>query len=254
MIRVVYLTLSLAITGFSYNTTGSKPIKVAIVDSGFDFDSEWKDAEKKGLKKPKLCKDGHKDFTKKGIKDNHGHGTHIAGLIAKYAENSSYCLVIVKQYSSKNTGEENLKTSIEAFEYLNTIDIDLINVSGGGPGFSYKEYAAIKNLLDKGVIIVAAAGNESEKIENHVLKVSKSILYIQRNSGKIITKKPTNMFYPAAYDPRIISVQSVDKFGHLMKSSNYGPAMLAEELGLNVLSYFLIISMVILVEPVNLPL
>ena len=52
-------------------------VRVAVIDTGIDSE----------LATPYLCKDGNKDFTGKGMKDVSGHGTNIAGIIAKKINN-----------------------------------------------------------------------------------------------------------------------------------------------------------------------
>jgi len=241
----LFLFFSLTLLTFANNKDLKKSknkhtIKIAVIDTGFDFKSIWKDAEEKGLKKPVTCKNGHKDFTGKGMQDVHGHGTHIAGLIAKYAGEANYCLIIIKYFDSFASGEVNLRNTIKSFEYLSTLDVDIINYSGGGLSFNREEYKAIKKLLDKGVLLVAAAGNEGMEIDHHVFRNrGGEIAYIERKTTEIYFVNiyaERKSFFPAAYDPRIISVKAVDKDGRKIKSSNYGAAISHAELGLNVLS------------------
>src|SRR5271165_1628236 len=64
-----------------------KTTVIAVIDTGFGAGEFWD-----GQEKTRLCKFGHKDFTggetssKFGTNDkvpvdNHGHGTHIAGIV-----------------------------------------------------------------------------------------------------------------------------------------------------------------------------
>jgi subtilisin family serine protease len=225
-----------------------KTIKVAVIDTGFDFSSTWKG--KKGVVKPKLCNYGHKDLTGTGYRtDNHGHGTHVAGLIAKYAGKANYCLVIIKYYDPKQTGRNNVKNTVKAFQHAINIGVDMINYSGGGSEFNYKEYVVVKKALDKGIVFVAAAGNDNQKIDYHISRLDikyarqngKILLYsfkpyyINRNTG-VVTDKTPLMYYPASYDPRIIAVKNIDRKGERVSSSNYGKAFIYQEVGDNVLS------------------
>jgi subtilisin family serine protease len=193
MNKLSKLSLSLLSILLAASISQAKTLTVVEVDTGFDFDSKWDDA---GMVKPKLCKQGHKDFTNTGIKDVHGHGTHIAGLIGKYAKDADYCIVIAKFYNEKND-KMNMKNSIEALQYAINIKADVINLSMGGESRSQDECNLVKKALDKGIIIVAAAGNE----------------------GKDLNK---TKYYPASCDERVIAVANIDfKQRKIASTSNY---------------------------------
>lgn len=184
--------------------TIGKQIKVAVIDTGFDFNSKWSI-------QPKLCATGHKDFTGTGLQDNHGHGTHIAGLIAKYAGEANYCLVIIKFFDPKEYKPDNVKHSTDAFNYAVDQEVDVINYSGGGTEYSEEEYNAVLKALNADITIVAAAGNERSDL----------------------TK---TTYYPALYDSRIEVVGAIDANADRIPASNYGPQVDAYEQGKNVLS------------------
>lgn len=170
----------------------AKQTKVMIVDTGYDFKSKWQSYDSPKLK---LCKSGHKDFTGTGIHDNNGHGTHIAGLIGKYADNSNYCVVIVKFFDEKSS--KNANTTIDSFKYAIEQNVDIINYSAGGKQFMYEECEIVKKALDKGIIIVAAAGN---------------------NGSDLNLKK----YYPAMCDPRVLKISNLDSSKRtIAETSNY---------------------------------
>ena len=142
------------------------------------------------------------------IQDTHGHGTHVSGIIAARGESpqSEGCQVIgvaaekaqimTLKYFDENGGD-NVENTIKAVEYALANGADIINYSGGGPGENLKEKAVISKVADKGVIFVAALGNEGEKI-----------------GGK--TK-----YYPASYElPNILFVQSQNEANEIIESSN----------------------------------
>lgn len=199
-----------------------EPIKVAVIDTGFDFDSTWGehlnkfDSDGYQLKKPKICKEGSKDFTGTDLKDRHGHGTHVAGIIAKFAEDSNYCLIILKFFDPKLGKTDNLRATSEAIKHAIDLKVDIINYSGGGLDKSTPECNLIKQALDIGITIVAAAGNEKSNIN----------------------KSP---YYPAMCDERVVVVQNTDDKGNIIESSNFtdkrkGSRELVGEKGLYVLS------------------
>lgn len=181
VITVVYLFASLA---------QADQIKIAVIDTGFN--------KAKYGDKVNLCDGMHKGFNgSKAFTDTHGHGTHIAGLIAKNA-GENYCLVIANYYNRVN-GKGNLLGTIKAFEFAIANNVDIINYSGGGIEPSDFEKAVVKKALDKGIIVVAAAGNNSSNLKYKT-------------------------YYPAMYDKRIVVVGNLTKKGRRSPSSNYsGP-------------------------------
>lgn len=190
---------------------GEKTKVVAVIDSGFTFSENTKNV--------RLCNFGHRDFssvkqfdkrfTREPVpmdSDKDLHGTNIAGLIQDFAGYANYCMVILKYYNPKATGQENLDASILAVKHATAIGADFINYSGGGQLSDEAENTAIKTYLDKGGRVIAAAGNESNNTD-------------------------LAPFYPAMSDPRIVSVGSTDMMGNKLPSSNYGPKITNWEVG-----------------------
>lgn len=182
-----------------------KPIKVAVVDTGLD------------LTDPRffehLCPNGHKDFTGLGLKDMDGHGTHVAGLIQKYAGDANYCMIIYKYYFDEQTGQVNLRNEILAFEAAAKAKVDLVNMSGGGPEFNEREYLFIAE--NPQITFVVSAGNENENLDI-----------------------PGYYYYPASYWlPNEIVVGSIQKDGSKAPLSNFSKKIVAKEVGTNVISY-----------------
>jgi subtilisin family serine protease len=217
-------------------TANADPIRVAVIDTGFDM--TW--AEKpndvrlkeplqgfaEGTVPPKICAGGLYDFvdgkgdgqvTEKDMADGHGHGTHIAGLIAKYAAGADYCLVIMKYYNPKGNDLLNLVNTVNALRTAVRLKVDVINYSGGGIAPSPEEREQVIAALDAGIIVVAAAGNEKDNIN-------------------------VRKYYPAAYDPRIVVVGSIGKWSEkFLPSSNWsdnkpGEIRVEKELGNDVFS------------------
>lgn len=178
--------------------------KIAVIDTGFDFSGKWSI-------QPKICATGHKDFTGYGIQDAHGHGTHIAGLIAKYAGDADYCLVIIKFFHNSLVKTDTVKASIDAINHAIDQNVDVLNLSMGGASFIAEEYNAVKRALDAHILIVAAAGNE----------------------GSDLSKQT---YYPALYDDRIVVVGAVDSNAERVPSSNYGSGVDVVEQGQAILS------------------
>lgn len=223
LITVVSLFTALACNAkIISQVDNNNPIIVAVIDTGFDFNSTWKeqlslyDRDGYRLRKPKTCKYGHTDFTGKGIKDNHGHGTHVAGVLAKFAEDVNYCLVILKYYDNEKENVDHMVPTLKALQKAIDLKVSIINYSGGGTGKSDVECNLIKRALDIGIVVVVAAGNENSNIN----------------------KKP---YYPAMCDSRVIAVSNTDDMGNIASNSNFtdkkrGSRELVSEKGLNVLS------------------
>ena len=141
------------------------------------------------------------------VQDTHGHGTHVSGIIAARGESSQSkgCQVIgvaagkaqIMTLKYFNEEGDNVRNTIRSVEYALANGADIINYSGGGPGENMQEKAVISKAADKGVIFIAALGNEGEKIE-----------------GK--TK-----YYPASYElANILFVQSQNEANEIIESSN----------------------------------
>ena len=205
---------------FLSHASYAKPITIAVIDTGFGY--------KERGHQVKLCKYGHKDFTiDKQLSfsydtqvpipiDIERHGTNIVGIIDDYLRNTNidYCLVIIKFYSRRQSGEQNILSTIRSMSYAINIGADYVNYSAGGPERNRFEEDAVKRFLDGGGKLVAAAGNEGLNLD------------LQENA-----------YYPAMYDPRIIVVGNLGIQGVRYSSSNYGSVVTKWEIGTNVTEY-----------------
>ncbi len=136
-----------------------KKARVAVIDSGLDItDTRFS---------PYLCPDESKDFTGTGLEDHMGHGSHISGLIIKYAKNANFCLIILK-YTNLITDspEQNTKNLNSLYYYLYQVNPDVVNFSGGGDTFLETEALAIRDLKDTKFFV--AAGNENKNIDKYL--------------------------------------------------------------------------------------
>lgn len=140
------------------------------------------------------------------LMDEHGHGTHIAGIIGSAPPNGlgangvapRVSLMILKYYDTRSDGFANLGNTIRAIHYAIRMGANIINYSGGGIIRNRLEEEALALAAEKGILVVAAAGNEG---------VNSDFFH----------------FYPADYDlPNILSVGAADRSGGLMAMSNYG--------------------------------
>lgn len=189
---------------------GSHDVIVAVIDTGVDAShgalapNMWRDPSVQD----KAVYGWNFVTNQPNPSDDHGHGTHVAGIIGAVAQPLAgvsgvahkVSIMAVKYYSEKNPGAVNLANTVKAINYAVEHGARIINYSGGGPEFSEEEYLAIRRAEEKGVLFVSAAGNEHQN-----------------------TDKVENYYYPSAYGlSNIVSVAATDVNNHLLPSSNWG--------------------------------
>jgi serine protease len=145
------------------------------------------------------------------------HGTHVAGTIAASAANeqggvgvAANVKIMPVRVLGKNGGfSSDIIAGVCFAAQMTNADngicensnqaekaADIINLSLGGEFFSNIEQAVYDAVTAKGIIVIAAAGNES-------------------------TDQP---FYPAAYD-KVISVSAINRNLEQARYSNFGPTI-----------------------------
>lgn len=105
-------------------------------------------------------------------KDNHGHGTHVAGTIGAVGNNATgatgVCwgvkLMAVKVLDA--TGSGTTASVVQGVNFAVTNGAKVINMSLGGEVFDGAYNSAITNAQTNGVLVVTAAGNETADNEN----------------------------------------------------------------------------------------
>lgn len=135
--------------------------------------------------------------------DDEGHGTHVAGTIAAAANSGGPVVGVawdVRIMGLKVLGPFGGTSSdvMQGFEYGVEQGCKVINASLGGGGRSQSMFEAIARAQQRGVLLVAAAGN----------------------SGL-----DTDIFanYPSNYDlDNVISVAAINRYGEIWAFSNYG--------------------------------
>ncbi|MGZ3772584.1 MAG: S8 family peptidase [Pseudobdellovibrionaceae bacterium] len=209
LILVVLFFLGISLSSFA--SSSEKDIVVAIIDTGVDInhplikDHLWSNPLEKNNGKDNdgngYAGDLHGwNFVSNNndVTDNHGHGTHIAGIILQKAQSSRVKFMILKYYDPLISNDDNLQSSVKAIYYAIQMKANIINYSGGGKSRSSNEEAAIREAQKRGILFVAAAGNEG------------------RNTDFV-------GFYPADYKlSNIISVAAMDSHKRILASSNYG--------------------------------
>ncbi|MTJ09381.1 S8 family peptidase [Anabaena sp. UHCC 0204] len=166
-------------------------ITVAVIDTGI--------TQVRDLHETKFVK-GY-DFVNdtEAAKDDNGHGTHVAGTVAQ-ATNNAYGVAGVAYEANlmplkvlNADGAGTVADIAEAIKFAADNGADVINMSLGGGGESQLMEDAIKYAYNKGVTIIAAAGNEDTN----------------------------GVSYPARYD-HVIGVAAFGPDGERASYSNYG--------------------------------
>ena len=183
--------------------TKKKEIVVAVIDTGIDPKHPFLKRNLHTISGKAGVKNYGRDFAK-GSKsktepfDDHGHGTHVSGIIKSVHPDVK--LLALKYYNRNASGQDNLNSTIEALRYAVENNVDIINYSGGGPEPALEELKILKEAERKGILIVAAAGNEESNID-----------------------VKANAYYPASYGLKnIITVTAHNKSLQMLRSSNWG--------------------------------
>lgn len=145
--------------------------------------------------------------------DEHGHGTHVTGIIAANQGNgigvsgvAPGCRILPVRVLGAD-GAGNTATVAEGIQWATDNGADIINLSLGGPEQSTALGEAVRYATERGVLVVAAAGN----------------------SG---TNRRT---FPAAF-PGVLSVAASDEADRQASFSNYGDWVRVAAPGANILS------------------
>ena len=198
-------------------STGSKGVVVAVIDTGIDWSQPdlyanlWFNPGE-GATADGVDNDhnGYVDDTigwNFGDDDNtpideHGHGSHVAGIIGAAGNNGAgttgvcWNISLMPLRVMDNNGNIYVSSEIKALEYAYNKQVKIINISMGNYTFSQSEKDAID--LNYQAVVVCAAGNDGGNNEN---------------------KK----HYPSSYaSPNIIAVAASDQADNLASFSNYG--------------------------------
>ncbi len=145
------------------NSYSANKIKVAILDSGIDYLDGINVVKRKNF----IDKYEGMDVL---YEDMSGHGTSIASVMAaKYSNDSSVKGINsnIQIYSGKILDEKNnapMNRVIEGIYWAIEEDVDIISISFGTKNNSKALELAIKEAYDKGILVIAAAGNEHSDI------------------------------------------------------------------------------------------
>jgi serine protease len=175
----------------AWDKTKGKGVTVAVIDTGV--------TKVRDLVETEFVK-GY-DFVndRENASDDNGHGTHVAGTIAQATNNSygvagiAYEARLMPLKVLSGYGGGTVADIAEAIKFAADNGADVINMSLGGGGESQLMKDAINYAHSKGVVIIAAAGNENQ------------------NSAS----------YPARY-PNVFAVSALGPDNEKAPYSNYG--------------------------------
>lgn len=187
-------------------TKGAKEVLLGIVDSGVD------------LLHPDIMtkmRSSGRDFVNNDFDatDDHGHGTHVAGIAAAATNNNEgiagvawNCEILPLKVIDKE-GSGLYSWVAEAIIWAADNKVDVINLSIGGDEPSQTLEQALRYAYEKNVVIIAAVGNDG---------------------GPVL--------YPAAYDNYCLAVAATDYNDTRPDWSNFGPEVDVAAPGVRVVS------------------
>lgn len=188
---------------------GSKS-KVLILDTGVDY------------KHPYFSSNGFtiKDFvddTNPSPMDTHGHGTHISSLFVGDNGISPMANIYIGKVTFNNKAKK--EALIKAIDFAIAHNIDIISMSLGSSHIDQDLSSKIDEAYHKGIIIVAAASNNSNEIgfpaaHSHVISVA-AINESFQSMNHYYDFKP-NIFAPGS---NIYGALPDNKYGKLSGSS-----------------------------------
>ncbi|MBD2017155.1 peptidase S8 [Microcoleus sp. FACHB-53] len=175
----------------AWDDTKGSGVTVAVIDTGISPVPDLKDT--KFVNGYDFVNDRAEAF------DDNGHGTHVAGTVAQSTNNNygvagiAYEATLMPLKVLSGGGGGTVADIAESIRFAADNGADVINMSLGGGGESQLMKEAIDYAHQKGVVIIAAAGNSND------------------NSAS----------YPARY-PHVIGVSALDSAGTKAPYSNFG--------------------------------
>lgn len=180
---------------YVWETTAAQGVRIGIVDTGIDYTH------------PELSSRyvGGYDFVNNDADpfDDHGHGTHVAGIVAADLNDATQVGVSpqVNIYSLKVLGTDGtgyISDIVEAIDWAIQENLNVLNFSLGTTYHSSTLERKLNQASQAGIFLVAAAGNT--------------------NGGSLL--------YPAAYDT-VVAVSATDAQDNFANFSSVGAELAA---------------------------
>ena len=134
----------------------NRTITVAVIDTGVDYNHSFL--------KPRMVSGYDYIDDDDDPMDEHYHGTHVAGTIVDCTPGLNIKIMPVRVLDEDGRGSS-LGVS-KGIEYAADHGADIINMSLGG-GHNSNMDEAVAYAISKNVIVVVAAGNETDDAKNH---------------------------------------------------------------------------------------
>ncbi|MCH5252635.1 MAG: S8 family peptidase, partial [Lachnospiraceae bacterium] len=140
-----------------------KRIKVAVLDSGLDYDEDIPFVERKDFLGEEELHPLFQDYT--------GHGTSVASLICANKNDDSITGIAanVDLYVARILDENNaapVSRVIEAVKWAMDKKVNIIHMSFGTKEYSQALYNVIQQAYNKNILIIASAGNDGTAAED----------------------------------------------------------------------------------------
>ncbi len=194
----------------SRTTTGN--VVVAVLDSGIKAEHE--------LFQGRLTQGFDFVHDDNDPRDDQGHGTHVAGIIADCTQGLNVSIMPIKilDIEPLTLGTQaTLAVALAGFQYAINQDVDVINLSLGASSSEYEPFCEeVDVAVSKGITVVIASGNEYRYI----------------GSSNYHPAHKTNAIVTAAID------SNLQNYHTGTSGSNYGPSVDVTAPGVDVKSAF----------------
>ncbi|MBU6998187.1 MAG: S8 family serine peptidase [Theionarchaea archaeon] len=198
----------------AWSTSTGAGVKVAIVDTGIDRDHPDLVANIKGGFNAIAPRGRYKDPS--DFDDDHGHGTHCAGIVAAVNNDIGVVGVApdawlygVKVLSKSGTGQTS--DCIEGIQWCADNGMDVISMSWGSSTYDQALNDACQAAWDAGCVLVSSAGNSG----------------VETPDG-----------YPSAYSS-VMAISATDSSDNIASWSNYGDEIELGAPGVSVYSTYM---------------
>lgn len=188
----------------AWDVTSGAGAVIAVVDTGVAYEDYGKTYKKAPDLAQTIFVPGY-DFVNNDAhpNDDNGHGTHVTGTLAQSTNNAlgvaglAYSASIMPVKVLSKTGSGTYSNVALGIRWAADNGAKVINMSLGGPADSQTLRDAVAYAYTKGVMIVAAAGNDGTAV----------------------------LSYPAAYNDYVIAVGATRYDKALSYYSNYGSGL-----------------------------
>lgn len=189
-------------------TKGSSAITVAVIDDGVQQDHP----ELKGkIVAPYNAVNGKTSYSPQL------HATHVAGIIAARINGKGTTGIApnvkIMPINVFNGDEATSESVVRAIKYAADHHADIINMSIGSPGTNHALESAINYARSKGVLLVAAAGNDGRN-ELEYPAAYKSVLAVSA-----VTKEDKHAFFSNRGNYMDLAAPGVDIYSSITRSS-----------------------------------